>query len=59
MDAESLKNYYASMQKLYDACQPLRDIIAEHPELEEEIVTELGKGMTQSFAGNFYAGMKP
>jgi hypothetical protein len=45
--------------KLYDACQPLRDIIAEHPELEEEIVTELGKGMTQSFAGNFYAGMKP
>lgn len=45
--------------KMYDACQPLRDIIAEFPELRGPIVEALGKGMTQVFAGDFYGGMKP
>ena len=45
--------------KFYDMFEPLRDLLTEFPELREEIVRELGRGMTQSFAGNFYAGRKP
>jgi hypothetical protein len=42
--------------KMYDAFQPLRDVITECPELKVPIVEALGKAFTQSFAGNFYAG---
>ena len=59
MDDESLKNLTYWSMRMYDSCQPLRDIIAEFPELREPIVEALGRGMTQAFAGNFYAGMKP
>jgi hypothetical protein len=63
MDDESLKNHLAWAKKLYDSFQPVRDLITEHPELKEPIVEiigkAMGKAMTQSFAGNFYAGKKP
>jgi hypothetical protein len=45
--------------KLYDAMQPLRDLMKEFPELEGPIVTELGNAFTNSFAGNFYTRMEP
>ena len=40
--------------KLYDSCQPLRDIIVAHPELKDGIIEELGRAMTQEFAKGFY-----
>ena len=40
--------------KLYDAFQPVRDILEEFPELKNPLVDELGKAMTQAFASNFY-----
>ena len=39
--------------KFYDDMAPLRELIAEYPELKDEIVNELGKALTNSFAGNF------
>jgi hypothetical protein len=45
--------------KFYDAFQPLRDIIANHPELEQPLVETLGKAMTNAFADSFYGGKKP
>jgi hypothetical protein len=43
----------------WESAEPLRVFIEEHPEFREPIIEVLGEALTQSFAGNFYAGMKP
>ena len=45
--------------RMYASAEPLRVFIEEHPEFREPIIEVLGEALTQSFAGNFYAGMKP
>ena len=59
MDDESLKNLRAFSMKLYDSFEPVRQIIAECPELREPIIEALGKAMTQEFAGDFYGSKLP
>jgi hypothetical protein len=45
--------------KMYEAFQPLRDIIKVYPDLRVPIVKAVGDAMTNAFSGNFYGGMKP
>ena len=53
MEEEKVPFYEWGM-KLYESFQPLRDIIAEHPELKGPIVEAIAKEMNQSFHANFY-----
>lgn len=54
MDDDSLKNMHDWSMKLYDSFQPVRDMIAEYPELREPIVEAIAEVATKSFSANFY-----
>jgi hypothetical protein len=56
---DPLENTRKWSMKMYDDFQPIRDIIKGYPELRESIIETIGEAMTQNFANNFYAGMKP
>jgi len=45
--------------RMYTAAEPLRVFVEEYPEFKDTIIEVLGEALTQSFAGNFYAGKRP
>lgn len=50
MDDESLANYNAWANRLWESFADIRELIKNHPELKEP---ELGKAMIEIFRGNW------